>query len=338
MTKKLLPGKKNVFFINATTECPMAFKELLVYSYLVYRAGQHNASISARRLSTILHIDRRTMRTTLNLLRTWELARQDQGGRWLGLEPTVEQWGWFSQVQSSNTSAWPWWRKFGYFPCYLPERDLTALEAAVFWKVRNVAGTYYRIRATGLATQLASAPRSVFAAIEKLKAKALLSEDLKPDLKASVDYWQDTQLNVQPVREEEYKSLWDLISGWYGDTEYYLYDSTDNFRRHVDQAESLMLETGYTKPQIGDYWEAVADASGRKPSVFECFLASGFALLFKAVKNQHIENGYAGVPSLGYLLPVSKNAIADLLRNKPDDRLAWCPDIPHCLFSAKSPV
>jgi predicted transcriptional regulator len=82
-----LPDKKYFFILLATNSCQLKFEDLLVYSFLVYRAGTKHPTLAQRRIADNLGLCRTTVRRSLQRLQGLLLVKKTVDDRWHGLDP-----------------------------------------------------------------------------------------------------------------------------------------------------------------------------------------------------------------------------------------------------------
>jgi len=250
-----LPEKKYLFVLLATKSCQLKFEDLVVYSFLVYRAGTKHPAVAQRRIADNLGLCRTTVRRSLGRLEGLLLVKKTVDGRWHGLDPT-DKAGWFVTIKSVNTAGWEWHKRFASFRMLvarpkkkLPSRDrrpdpaaqaktggeeapatgtaeakdrrgcLTPRENAVLWKLHswNVGRTLMVVTHQGLATQLRLNREAVCRALKQLKTKGLVDEDLQATVKdGDGHYWLDAPRKLRRnPKAEASKSPAETVSGWF---------------------------------------------------------------------------------------------------------------------------
>jgi biotin operon repressor len=250
-----LPDKKYLFVLLATKSCQLKFEDLVIYSFLTYRAGTKHPTLAQRRIADNLGLCRTTVRQSLGRLQEQELAHKTDDGRWHGLDPKDKS-GWFVTIKSVNTAGWDWNKRFANFRMLVarpkrqsPSRDrrpdpagetrsggadvsstgtaeakdrrdrLTPRENAVLWKLHswNTGRTLMTVTHQGLATQLCLNREAVCRAIKELKALGLVDDDLQAVVKdEDRHYWLDAPRKLRRnPKAQASKSPAETVLGWF---------------------------------------------------------------------------------------------------------------------------
>jgi predicted transcriptional regulator len=114
-----LPDKKYLFVLLATKSCQLKFEDLVIYSFLTYRAGTKHPAVAQRRIADNLGLCRTTVRRSLQRLEGLLLVKKTVADRWYALDPT-DKVGWFVTIKSVNTAGWEWHRRFASFRMLVP--------------------------------------------------------------------------------------------------------------------------------------------------------------------------------------------------------------------------
>jgi hypothetical protein len=115
----LLPDKKYLFVLLATKSCQLKFEDLLIYSFLMYRAGTTHPTVAQRRIADNLGFCRTTVRQSLRTLEELVLVGKTNEGRWYGVDPK-EKSAWFVTIKKVNTAGWQWYKRFASFRMCIP--------------------------------------------------------------------------------------------------------------------------------------------------------------------------------------------------------------------------
>jgi hypothetical protein len=376
----LLPGKKYLFVLLPTKQCQLTFNELLLYSFLVYRAGTASPTVTQKRIAENLGLCKKTVRQSTATLEKLELAKKTNDGRWFAVEPT-DKWAWFIVIKNINTAGWDWHKRFASFQLYLcrPKRMMTSgndtspevqpqpgegngagaeesqprkgyltpRENAVLWKIHswNTGRMLMTVTHQGVATQLCLRREAVCRSIKALKAEGLLDDDLQATIKDEhLGYWRDAPDKVRRNPKAEVpQSLRELVLGWFpAKRQMIFFPDRKSLGERMEQYEQAMRNAGYNSADMVGYWQTTTfqycKGSARH---LECFMQSGFGMVFRVTEEIHAAKGQGYRNSLGLLRQKTEGVVRSIQQKDArrqfanyDPLLDWEPDYAAIRFGS----
>lgn len=176
-TKTVMGSKR---FVRVLTKAkgvrhPLRVNQLLVYSFLVNRAGgDRRRTYSQRQLSRILGLGINSFKTIRKVLLKYNLLGLTESGRWYAKKPEGESEGWFA---CKRTGGGEWYKRFAYWVCYLPAKgtELTLCQIAVWSALVSYTGSRKRSRyAKGLGVTVGVTAQTAASAVKRLRELDLI--------------------------------------------------------------------------------------------------------------------------------------------------------------------
>lgn len=184
--------KRKLFFLNTTKECPLDFKERLIYSELAYRA-KYGRGATKTQLRRNLRLDPKTINRGIESLEARSLTTI-RGNEYFAAEPDGLQKHWFRQRRTENKS---WHSRYSYIVILKPSENcrLTARQNVLYWLVVSLRKKKRRVTAAYLSKIMGIAPQTARKALERLVELSFLDEKRHPIGLSELDWtsWQDAR-------------------------------------------------------------------------------------------------------------------------------------------------
>jgi len=200
--------KRKLFFLNTTNDCPLDFKERLIYSELAYRA-KYGRGATKTQLRRNLRLDPKTINRGIEGLKSRSLATI-RGNEYYAVEPDALQKHWFRQRRTENKS---WHSRYSYIVILKPSENcsLTARQNVLYWLVVSLRKKKRRVTAAYLSKIMGIAPQTARKALERLVELSFLDDKHHPIELTELDWtsWQDARRKrsqgQNPEREVQYR-------------------------------------------------------------------------------------------------------------------------------------
>jgi hypothetical protein len=230
----------------------LAFKELLIYSYLVWRRRYGKP--------TTLHLLRKEFGFRPGKIEAWVARLQELGlvgDDLTALEPPA---GWFNARAGSE-----WWDRLQYTPVGWPKKGQSWITLATF--VKRKAG----VSNTQVARQLGCTPSSVRNAVMTLRAKEQKVDEMVVFKEA-----------VKPLADDFGKPWLEAkFRGWYRNGGYQWYLEDDSFTRHCLKIQEALK--GYPSAKVENLWRVILSKMAEYDH-FEHFICN-FGICWKLIIN-----------------------------------------------------
>jgi hypothetical protein len=235
--------KRKTRLIQLSGECPLSWHERVVWSALA-RLERHNRGATYKKLGELTTVDApHTIPKVIKRLVSLGMVKKE-GRYWRALPAPVE-W----QLPPIGKSGAHWSKRLPYWWLYLPAAGLSLNQAATWSVMYSYQKKDKSIRLSGIVSQTRISERTVKRAVAKLRALALLDEEL------TVLEPNDDNHRLFQDRKMRTAASWSLIKA------YELKEDGTAFMNakiaSVTQAEEQMRENGWSTQDIAGWMRSV---------------------------------------------------------------------------------